>query len=232
MSGVAPPPAVPAADRARALGDPTRHEIFDYIAEADRDVGVAELTAHVGLNHNAVRQHLAKLLAAGLVVETREQRSRPGRPRLLYRVAPAVLGEWAAAGAYERLAVWLTGAVSAGITPEEAGRRAGRAEARPRPDQEPVEQLAAEMARHGFDPVVRTRRRGPEIVLRACPYAEAVLTDADVVCSLHRGLAAGAAEAIGGVVVDDLIPHDPRRAGCRLLVSPADDPGGRDPTAG
>ena len=53
--------------QARALGDPTRHEIFRYLIDAGDEVDVAELTNHVGLNHNAVRQHLTKLVDAGLV---------------------------------------------------------------------------------------------------------------------------------------------------------------------
>ena len=57
--------------QARALGDPTRHEIFRYLVDAGTDVDVAELTDHVGLNHNAVRQHLAKLVDADLVEEAR-----------------------------------------------------------------------------------------------------------------------------------------------------------------
>ena len=48
---------------ARALGDPTRHRLFHYIVDSKQPVGVAELTACVQLNHNAVRQHLAGLLA-------------------------------------------------------------------------------------------------------------------------------------------------------------------------
>ena len=57
-----------------ALGDPTRHSIFRYVAAKRRPVDVAELTAHVGLHHNAVRQHLARLVDAGLVEEPRPRR--------------------------------------------------------------------------------------------------------------------------------------------------------------
>jgi len=57
--------------QARALGDPTRHQIFRYVADAGEPTGVAELTAHFGLNHNAIRQHVAKLVTAGLVREER-----------------------------------------------------------------------------------------------------------------------------------------------------------------
>jgi DNA-binding transcriptional ArsR family regulator len=52
---------------ARALGDPTRHRLFRYIVDAPLPAGVSELTDHVRLNHNAVRQHLAVLKDAGLV---------------------------------------------------------------------------------------------------------------------------------------------------------------------
>jgi predicted ArsR family transcriptional regulator len=54
--------------------------MFRYIVEAARPVGVGELTEHVRLNHNGVRQHLAVPKAAGLVIEETEPRNRPGRP--------------------------------------------------------------------------------------------------------------------------------------------------------
>jgi hypothetical protein len=47
--------------QARALGDPTRYRIFRFIADAAEPMGVAALTDHVGLSHNAVRQYLAEL---------------------------------------------------------------------------------------------------------------------------------------------------------------------------
>lgn len=83
---------------ARALGDPTRYRLFGYLADAPAGVSVAELTAFARLNHNAVRQHLAVLRDAGLVTEEPEQRDRPGRPRLLYRVHPEAAGAWGTAG--------------------------------------------------------------------------------------------------------------------------------------
>ena len=62
---------------ARALGDATRYRLFRYIVEASGPVGIGELTAHVRLNHNAVRQHLAVLKEARLVTE--EQNSGTAR---------------------------------------------------------------------------------------------------------------------------------------------------------
>ena len=40
--------------QAKALGDPTRYRIFRYVADETDPVGVAELTEHLGLNHNAL----------------------------------------------------------------------------------------------------------------------------------------------------------------------------------
>jgi predicted ArsR family transcriptional regulator len=208
---------LPRQDQARALGDPTRYEIYRYVATAGREVDVAELTAHMSLNHNAIRQHLAKLAAAGLVTEGRQLRDQPGRPRLVYRADPPGEG----LDGYERLAVWLTEVVAAGTSPEEVGRRAGArlAEAASRSDTSPLAALEHVMAAEGFSPSVRRRDGRTTLVLGRCPYSAAVLADQSTICSLHLGLARGAAEVIGGITVDDLAAHDPRRAGCRLVVT-------------
>ena len=83
---------------ARALGDPTRHQLFRYIADADRPVDVAELTEHLGLHHNAIRQHLAKLVDAGLLSEDTIRRVGRGRPRLSYTVDTAAESRWGVTG--------------------------------------------------------------------------------------------------------------------------------------
>jgi predicted ArsR family transcriptional regulator len=211
--------------QARALGDPTRHTIFRYIDDADRPVGVAELTAHVGLNHNAVRQHLAKLVDAGLVVEATEKPSGRGRPRLCYVVEPAAEGRWGTNGPYERLSLLLSEVIRTGDSPVEVGRRAGRRErlGTTRHDR-PVDELVDRMARHGFEPSLAQRGDHIDITLQACPFASAALADPDTICQLHLGLAYGIADHVGGLVVDELVPRDPRRAGCRLRchVTPSD----------
>ena len=89
--------------QAKALGDPTRFRIFRYIFESGCPIGVAELTTYTQLNHNAVRQHLAVLAAAELVVEEVEERTRPGRPRLMYTPAIEVAGKWGLPSPYFRI---------------------------------------------------------------------------------------------------------------------------------
>lgn len=219
---------------ARALGDPTRHRLFRYIAEAAGPVGVAELTEYVGLNHNAIRQHLAVLKDAGLVTERLEERSRPGRPRLLYRLSPETAGKWETPGAYAWLASLLTDALRRRADPREVGRQdghrraseitgAGTASGRTTGQTgagvaESIDLLEAEIARRGFRPSRLERGRKVDFVLGRCPFAEVARSDPDTVCSLHLGLAEGLAEGLGGLEVQALVRKDPTRAGCRLSL--------------
>jgi predicted ArsR family transcriptional regulator len=206
--------------QARALGDPTRFAIFTYLAEADAPVRVAVLTGHFRLNHNAIRQHLAKLCDAGLVVEELGTRSGPGRPALLYRLAPGVAGSWGTSGPYEQLAALLVDLVTTGRTAREVGAEAGRAAAGGAASAaEATERLQAEMARRGFEPRRVERPGGVELVLGHCPFRTAAVANPELVCDLHLGLAEGIAEGLGTEVeVEGLIARNPLRAGCRLLL--------------
>jgi predicted ArsR family transcriptional regulator len=206
-------------EQARALGDPTRHAIFRYVVDAGAPVGVGELTTHFGLNHNAIRQHLTKLVAADLVTEATATTRGPGRPRLMYTVDPRAESRWDTTGPYERLALALTEVIRTGETPVETGRRIGRREAAEHTnDDEPLDRLVQAMARSGFEPTVEEHRSSVDIVLHTCPFASTAYGDPDIICELHRGLATGVADEVGGVVVDDLVRHDPRRAKCKLRV--------------
>ncbi|HEU5002347.1 MAG TPA: hypothetical protein VFW71_06155 [Actinomycetota bacterium] len=204
---------------ARALGDPTRHRLFRYIADAPGLVDVAELTAFVRLNHNAVRQHLAVLKDVGLVLEEIEDRSRPGRPRLLYRLHPEAAGRWGTPGPYAWLASLLSDAIRRGQDPRQVGRQDGhRRAAEFAGSGERVDLLEAEVARRGFRPTRIERGRRIEFVLGRCPFADVADSSPDTVCQLHLGLAEGLAEGLGGLEVERLIAKDPHRAGCRLVV--------------
>lgn len=204
--------------QAKALGDPTRHRIFRYIADAAAPVGVAELTDHVGLNHNAIRQHLAQLVGAELVVETVAATGSRGRPPLRYEVHPGADSRWGVAGPYERLSIWLTEVVRTRDSPFEVGRRVGR---RRRlavsAAADPAEAMFEQLTVYGFAPTVTRAGDRLEYVATVCPYEATALADPDTVCEMHRGIAIGVAESVGGIVVDELAPNDPRRANCRIL---------------
>ncbi|HEY1988666.1 MAG TPA: helix-turn-helix domain-containing protein [Acidimicrobiales bacterium] len=204
---------------ARALGDPTRHRLFRYILEAPDPVGVADLTDHVKLNHNAVRQHLAVLKEAHLVLEGVEVRRQPGRPRLLYRLHPEAAGRWGTPGPYAWLARLLSDAVRHNLAPRQIGRQEGRrrgAELEGTGNQ--LDLLEEEMTRRGFRPTRTERTRRVDFVLDRCPFEDVAHTDPETVCQLHLGQAEGLAEAVGGVAVERLEAKDARRAGCRLVV--------------
>lgn len=205
------------AAQARALGAPTRRDLLALLAEPDGPGTVAALTDRLGLNHNAVRKHLAQLVDAGLVIEERETRTTRGRPRLLYRLAPDSPG--GVDQPYRRLAVLLATALSSGDDPAAVGRHAAATTATPVADVAPVDALAARFAAEGFDPTVRRRGRRADLVLGRCPFIDAAVANPAAVCRLHLGLAEGAADAIGGLHVDGLAAKDPRRAGCRLTVT-------------
>ena len=79
-----------------------------------------------------------------------------------------------------------------------------------------MSELAKQMAYQGFDPAVRRRADDVDISLQRCPFATTALVDPDTVCNLHLGIAYGIADAVGGLVIDELVPKDPRRAHCRL----------------
>ncbi len=208
--------------QARALGDPTRHAIFQHIAHADRPVGIAELNAQFPVNHNAIRQHLAKLVSAGLVVEATAPAAGRGRPRLVYEPNPATDHKWGSSGPYERLSRLLAEIIRSGATPQAVGRRAADEFRVSSPSGDAVTDVAAAMARQGFEPEVRHRRDGADVVLHRCPFASAALVDRPTICALHLGIAEGLAD--DGVVVDELVAYDPRKAGCRVRLQVADEP--------
>ncbi|MDZ7678854.1 MAG: helix-turn-helix domain-containing protein [Acidimicrobiales bacterium] len=204
-------------EQAKALGDPTRHAIFRHIARSGRPVGIAELDDEFPFTHNAIRQHLAKLVSAGLVLEAKAPPAGRGRPRLIYEVDPAVEGQWGTTGPYERLSQLLAEVIDTGLGPEEVGRRAADLFRVPSPSGDIVADVTAAMARHGFDPEVRPLRDGAEIVLQNCPFAATALSHRDTICTLHLGIAEGLAAA-ESAVVSELVAYDPRKAGCKLRI--------------
>lgn len=203
--------------QARALGAPTRHAIFRVIDAAAGPVTVAELTARFGLNHNAIRHHLAKLSEAGLVIEELAPRAGPGRPRLQYRPAPAPAA-FGGESPYQQLSLLLLELVATDRSPRQIGAEAGRrlgARAASAPDA--LAALEELVARQGFEPRRVERRGSVDFVLGHCPFVAAASANPTVVCELHRGLAEGMAEALSGdIEVTDLIARNPKRAGCRL----------------
>ena len=187
--------------------------------EANRPVGIAELTDFVQLNHNAVRQHLAILKRARLVIEEREERERPGRPRLMYSLHPDANGSWGTPSAYAWLANILTNALRRNQDACQAGRQEGHRRAiELAGSNDQINTLEDEITRRGFRPTRLETTTGISFTLGRCPFSDVVDSDPETVCQLHLGLVQGLAEGLGGFEIEGLFPKDPRQAGCRLLV--------------
>ena len=203
--------------QSRALGDPTRHEVFRYISTSPTPVGVAALTDHLGLNHNAIRQHLAKLVDAKLISEKTLPSSGRGRPRLCCELDATAESRWGVTGPYERLTLLLSEIINSGDSAFEVGNRSGQHLVLNKDkDSDSVEKLVTAMARHGFEPKAKRKGKKVDIVFGSCPFVATALVDPKNVCGVHRGLAFGAAESIDGLMVDELVENDPRKGTCRL----------------
>jgi predicted ArsR family transcriptional regulator len=205
------------------LTQPTRARIFALLAELKEAVGTDELASRLGLHPNGVRVHLERLQHAGLV-ERRQQRAGRGRPGDRWTVAPGAQPSGQAPSAYASLAVWLARAIPAGPTRlrevERTGREIGR-ELAPKGAGDPVEELRQTFAALGFQPSMDVKAdHGLTCRLENCPYRDSVRENADIVCTLHRGITAGVLEKLDPKAkLTSFEPHDPDRAGCLVEVS-------------
>ena len=195
--------------------------MFAYVRDAPEPVGVAELTAHFGLNHNAIRQHLAKLVYAGLVQGEAEGRAGRGRPPRRFRPTPGAAERWGGTSPFETLSMLLLELLNGGSTPREVGRRAGRKMAIDHgAEADAVEILAAVARRLGFEPHRSETAAGVDVVLERCPFVGPASAAPEVVCELHLGIAEGiAAQAGDDARIDGLVVRPPERAGCRIQVA-------------
>ena len=70
----------------RALASTSRVALMDVL-RCGQGLTVAELSTAVSLHPNTTREHLSRLIDAGLVTGEPEQRASRGRPRMFYRAA-------------------------------------------------------------------------------------------------------------------------------------------------
>jgi hypothetical protein len=107
--------------------------------------------------------------------------------------------------------------------PGEVGRMAGRLIGKaalgngPSAPDDALVQLENFLESRGFMP--KQIRSAPEVgfELGRCPYEEAALANPGLVCGLHKALAEGMLEALGGAFeVTNLVARHPTTAGCRL----------------
>ena len=191
----------------RALADVRRAQIVDELRRSPRGLGIAELARRVGLHANTVRWHLGVLADAGILSSRREERTTPGRPRIVYTLSDRT--EAGDGDSHRMLATILAGALDeVGDGPERA-ERAGHAWGRnlvpsARGENGGAADAAGEvvelLAGHGFRPELA----GGELRMHHCPYRDLA---PGVVCAVHLGLIRGALDELGGELeVESLKP--------------------------
>jgi predicted ArsR family transcriptional regulator len=191
--------------------------ILEALQEAEAPLDARELGTRVGLHLNTVRSHLRLLVEAGLVSARRENRTRPGRPRVLYEATAEPLDARALAShrlLAQVLASHLAGSErDASARAEEAGRAWGAHLVRKPPPfasiskEETIDEVVHLHEQFGFGPELRRAKSGQEIVLKRCPFQELARTYPAVICSVHFGLMRGALAELGtGVEADGLEP--------------------------
>jgi predicted ArsR family transcriptional regulator len=213
--------------QARALGDPTRYQLFRIISDAGHPLTVTELVAEMGFHHTVIRQHLAVLRNAGLLVETTERSRGPGRPHLLYRTSVDAATRWAGPAPYEQLSVMVLEMLDSATPPREVGRTAGATAAErvaAAVGQRPEVAVVCELTRLGFDPRCEDAGDGLDVELRHCPMATAATKWPEIVCELHHGIVEGMAAALGAGAVREFSPAEAHRGGCRFHLACRDRP--------
>lgn len=171
----------------------SQRRVLDLLQHAGEAVTVGELVRGTGLHANTVRSHLALLMEMGLVAAVPEPRTRPGRPKLLYRAVPH--GE--PTDPYRALAAELAAAAAQpGMTPgEAAGRRLARQQREKVLDAggrvDPG--TSVEMAVEGLEVLgfsTTTDPLGDRLYLAACPFADLARQDR-AICRLHHEMLGG-----------------------------------------
>ena len=197
-------PAVDQYDQAtyRALAGDSRRALLTLLQRAGWPFDAGEAGAAVGLHPNTARVHLDLLCSVGLLRRRTEERSRRGRPRVLYEVAEAVgilVGDQRARDAeigYRDLARLLAQQLSElPDMPNEAlraGRRwAGVLNGMPLPTEllsrsETIGVVTELLQRLGFRP--EADEDHGRVLLHHCPFVEIAKESRVVVCGVHLGM--------------------------------------------
>jgi predicted ArsR family transcriptional regulator len=171
---------------------PADRRVLDLLQGAGRPLTVAEISAGTGQHSNTVRAHLGLLVDMGRVEAVPEERTRPGRPKLLYRA----LEQAEPTDPYRALAAELAAAsVDSAHTPgEAAGRRLARNQRGKSAASESVTpEDAVSMAVEGLEVLgfsTTTDPLGDRLYLDHCPFIDLAREDR-AICRVHHELLNG-----------------------------------------
>jgi predicted ArsR family transcriptional regulator len=209
--------------RQDVLSVPTRARLLAELVRLRRPAAVDELATRLDVHPNCVRQHAARLEAAGLV-ERHVVTGGRGRPRHEWAVAPDGEPGGHLPEAYADLSRWLARLVQVGATDDvqvdAIGREIGRELAPEHADGDVAAALRSALAALGFRPHAADEADGVHLALENCPYREVAAERPEVVCRLHRAITTGLVRALApGAEVASFVAADPRDGGCSLTLT-------------
>jgi predicted ArsR family transcriptional regulator len=185
----------------RALAGESRRALLAALGQIGRALDAAEAGAAIGLHPNTARVHLDLLCSAGLLKRRTEQRSRRGRPRVLYEAARTEAGDGTAGRSRERedevsyrelarlLAHQLSGLPDIACEAVQAGRqwavglRDGPLPTERLSVEDTVGVVAGVLSRLGFDP--ETDADALRVLLHRCPLVDVARENRSLVCGIH-----------------------------------------------
>lgn len=214
-------------ETARALGEETRFRIFRRLNLGGPAESVTDLARAFDLHPNAIRQHLARLEQAGLVVSTPDRSNGAGRPPRLYEPShrPVELGD--PPRTLRPLVSMLAHVVGAFPAEPSELREIARAWGRgwaarpragngglPRGRRRRAELLVRHLAEWGWQPVTRNENGGVRITTGRCLFQELAQERDGRCCALEEGLLTGLVEALANGAGQVRRLH-----GCRLEIT-------------
>lgn len=217
-----------------ALGEPSRRELYDYIASVGGWVGRDEAADAAGIQRGVAAHHLDRLADEGLLEVDYQRltgRTGPGagRPAKVYRRSRADFEITLPPRDYEFAGRLLADAIADAQTTgrhvseavdhaaTSAGRLLGKAmikqQGRGRSAASARKAALAVLSHHGFEP---HEEEDGTVVLRNCPFHLLAKTHTDLVCGMNHCLIDAAIAALDGTDFDVSLEPDPELCCVRL----------------
>ena len=192
-------------ERVGLLAEPTRRQLYSFVSETCGAVSREEAADGTGVPVHTAKFHLDKLVEGGLLVTEFHKltgRTGPGsgRPSKHYRRNEAEIAVTLPPRQYDLLSTVLADVIAeASDTAEpveevvhrvarDAGREVGREHAG-------SGDLTTALQSCGFEPATV----GPDVILRNCPFHQAVSRHPELVCGLNLDFIAGLLEGMGAM---------------------------------
>lgn len=211
---------VPERETHRVLGSESRVQLLEMLRTVGHPVTVGRAADAVGLHTNTARFHLDLLVSVGLAERVAEQRTRPGRPKVLYRATPVTEASPVGGDDYRMLAAVLADGMAATSDPARAAIAAGERWAQAIERRTPklpagpataADELSGLLAELGFEPELDVEHA--QIRLHRCPFEQIARGNRTVVCGVHLGMLRASLPRLGaaGVEVDlePLVSEEP-----------------------